>query len=87
MRIIRPFVFSRFIVVSLLAHIHILPKPGEEKVGCFSLKSLKFFFKIYLFDIESERAQAGVRAEGEGEGDSPLSRGPDVGLDPRILRS
>ena len=29
----------------------------------------------------------GVGAEGEGETDSPLSREPDLGLDPRTLRS
>ena len=28
-----------------------------------------------------------VQAEGEGEADSLLSREPDVGLDPRTLRS
>jgi len=32
---------------------------------------------------ERERAQAGGAAEGEGEADSPLSREPDMGLDPR----
>ena len=41
MRIIRPFVVSHFIIVSLSAHIHVLPKPGEEKVGCVLLKSYK----------------------------------------------
>jgi len=43
------------------------------------------FFKdfIYLFDRESERAQAGVTVEGEGEAGSPPSREPDAGLDPR----
>ena len=35
-----------------------------------------------------ERAQAGKQqAEAEGEADSPLSREPDVGLDPRTLES
>ena len=29
----------------------------------------------------------GGRADREGEEDSPLSREPDVGLDPRTLRS
>jgi len=36
---------------------------------------------------ESERAQAGRTVEGEGEAGSPPSREPDVGLDPRTLRS
>ena len=32
---------------------------------------------IYLFDRESQRAEAGGAAEGEGEADSPQSREPD----------
>ena len=43
------------------------------------------FLKNILF--ERERAQAGRGAEGEGEADSPLSREPDVGLDPGTLGS
>ena len=34
---------------------------------------------------ERERAQAGEAAKGEGEADSPVSREPNVGLDPRTL--
>ena len=43
---------------------------------------------IYLFntDRKGERTQVGGAAEGEGEADSPLSKEPDVGLDPRTLR-
>ena len=47
------------------------------------------FFKkdfMYLFDRERERDQVGRQAEREEAG-SPLSRQPDVGLDPRTLRS
>ena len=50
------------------------------------------FFKIYLFERESTSG-AGVgalregRTEGEGEADSPLSREPDMRLDPRTLSS
>ena len=36
---------------------------------------------------EREKARAGGRAEGEREADSPLSREPDAGLDPRTLGS
>ena len=36
---------------------------------------------------ERERAPAEGTAEGEGEADSPLSREPKVGLDPRTPRS
>ena len=47
-----------------------------------------FFFKIlFIYLRESERAQAGGPAEGEGEAGSPPSREPDVGLDPRTPRS
>ena len=50
----------------------------------FSTRLISFFKKIiYLFD----RAQAGGEVEGEGEADAQLSREPDVGLDPRALRS
>ena len=42
---------------------------------------------IYLFDRESERTQAGGAAEGEGEAGFPLSKKPDMGLDPRTPRS
>ena len=53
-----------------------------------------FWFKI-LFDRKRERehlhahTQAGGAAEGEakGEAGSPLSREPDLGLDPRTRRS
>jgi len=41
-----------------------------------------FFLKIYLFWRES-----GGGAEGEGQADSSPSKEPDVGLDPRTLRS
>jgi len=34
-----------------------------------------------------ERARAGGMAEGEGAAGSPLSREPDLGLDPRTLGS
>ena len=36
---------------------------------------------------DTERAQAGGEAEGEGEAGSPLCREPDMGLDPRTLGS
>jgi len=44
-----------------------------------------FFLRFYLFDRGRERAQAG--GVGEGEADSPLSKEPHVGLDPRTLGS
>ena len=46
----------------------------------------EFFLKI-LFIWEREHAGAEAEAEGEGEADSPLSREPNAGLDPRTLRS
>ena len=57
------------------------------------INKIFFFFKdfIYLFDRERERERAHKQAErqakGEGEEGSPLSREPDVGLDPRTLGS
>ena len=53
----------------------------------FSTVPESFLEFTYLFDRESERAQAGGAAEGEGDADSPLSRKLDAGLDPRTLRS
>ena len=47
------------------------------------------FLKKYLFIWQRERLQVGREAgrEKEGEAGSPLSGEPDVGLDPRALRS
>ena len=45
---------------------------------------------MYVFEREraSERhTQAGEEAEEEGEADSPLSRKPDMGLNPKTLGS
>ena len=42
---------------------------------------------IYLFIYLSERERKYKQAEAEGEAGSPLSKEPDVGLDPRTLRS
>ena len=39
------------------------------------------------FDRASTRERGRGKAAGEGEADSSLSREPDVGLNPRILRS
>ena len=53
----------------------------------FYFKNILFilFYFICLFDGERESAQAGgVR---EGEAGFPLSKEPNVGLDPRTLRS
>ena len=57
---------------------HTYNPPNSPRPSCFSL----FFVKIYLF----EREQESEHEQGEGA-DSPLSREPDLGLDPRILRS
>ena len=45
------------------------------------------FLRFYLFYDRTgvKEHKQGVVAEGEGEADSPLSREPDVGLDPRTL--
>ena len=48
----------------------------------------KIFIYLFMRDTHRERgqAQAGGMAEG-GEADSPLSREPNTGLDPRTLGS
>ena len=45
---------------------------------------LSFFLRFYLFQRERERERI---TEGEGETDSPLSREPNAGLNPRTLKS
>ena len=53
-------------------------------IVCLHLHFLFFKDFIYLFEIEHE---PGGEAEGEGDAGFPLSREPDVGLDPRTLES
>ena len=42
-----------------------------------------FFLNLFVSERVRVRAQAGGEAERDGAADSPLSREPDVGLDPR----
>ena len=53
-------------------------------VGCFSLSLFKDYLFIYLREREGERR---IERRAEGEADSPLSREPEVGLNPSTLRS
>ena len=55
-------------------------------IKILDLCPLFIFFKdfIYLSDREHKQEQ---QAEGEEEAGSPLSREPDVGIDPRTLGS
>ena len=47
-----------------------------------------FFFKVlFIYLTQREPKQRERQAEGEGEAGSPLSREPEVGLDPRTLGS
>ena len=52
---------------------------------------MTYFFKEFVYSFERERktetAQAGEKAEGEGEADPLLSWEPDMGLNPRTWRS
>ena len=49
---------------------------------------LEFLKKIlFIYLTERDRAQAWGMAEGKGEGGSPLSREPYMGLTPRTLGS
>ena len=55
-------------------------------------KANNAFFKDFIYLVETKREQTHKgkregRAEGEGEADSPLSKEPDAGLNPRTLRS
>lgn len=60
----------------------IIEKSSPLQGGVLFLFNILF---IYLREKEKERAQAGMRAEGEA--DSPLSREPNVRLHPRTLGS
>ena len=54
------------------------PEAWLSRVVVKSISVFKDF--IYL------RERASAQEQGEGEADSPLSRGPDAGLDPRTPR-
>ena len=53
------------------------------------LRDVGFFFKDFIYLYERERMSRGWGRgrERESQVDSPLSREPDVGLNPRTLRS
>ena len=46
-----------------------------------------FFLKDFVYLFERESRGRGREREGEREADSLLSKEPDVGLNPRTLRS
>ena len=46
-----------------------------------------FLFFIYLTERDTEREGTQAGGVGEGEAGFPLSKEPDVGLDPRTLGS
>lgn len=49
---------------------------------------ITFFPLRFIYLFKREKAQAGEQeGEGEGEAESPLSREPDSGFDPRTLKS
>jgi len=50
------------------------------------LKSSFFFLRYYLSDRDTAREGTQAGGVGEGEAGFPLSREPDVELDPRTLR-
>ena len=65
---------------------------GDTPEGVSGQYKGYFFFKIlfiYLTQRERQPAREGIQAGGveEGEAGFPLSRGPDVGLNPRTLGS
>lgn len=59
---------------------------GDEEKNVY-LHGLEEGLNTALQRERRECAQIGGGAEGEGEADSPLSREPDVWLDPRTLGS
>ena len=65
-----------------------MTRPKKKKRGN-NFQIFKKDFHLFLREKErsKERAGAGGGAEAEGEAQSPLSREPDVGLDPRTLGS
>ena len=69
------FLFSKYVRVGYLLSV------------CTLL--LLLFFKDFIYLFDRERSQVGREAgrEREREAGSPLSREPDVGLNPRTLRS
>ena len=46
---------------------------------------LKFWVNFFFLQRVEEHKEREQQAEGEGEAGSPLSREPDVGLNPRTL--
>ena len=69
--------------------MYLLCHNSHEKKNLIQLsKNLcKHLFLKILFIYLRERAQTGGAAYGEEEADSPLNREPNIGLDPRTLRS
>ena len=55
---------------------------GTLCVCCFFFSS---FFKDLIYLRKSKREQVWAGREAEGEADSPLSREPNAGLDPKTL--
>ena len=74
---------------AIFFHIHCIVLSLSQPIEIYRISV--YFFKIfkdftYLFERKSTHKLQGG-AEGEGKAGFPLSREPDVGLDPRTLGS
>ena len=80
---------KKFIHISFNIYVLKFVGKGIEfyTVLWYHYKYIYFKIFIYLRERKQERAWAGGEAEEEGEANFPLSREPDVGLNPRTPRS
>ena len=70
-----------------LEYLHYREAHCIQRVSIWLTMFVCFFKVLFIYLTENERAQIGGTAEGEGEADSPLSREPNMGLNPRTLES
>ena len=60
----------------------------NQESAQFTLQTFSIYlFEIVLIYLRERKIEYKQKWEAEGEADSPLSREPDVGLDPRTLVS
>ena len=78
----------RFKPMWIKGQLYIQFTPHSRKPVVLTFSSFIFLKDfIYLFDRQRSQVDRDTSREREGEAGFPLSREPDVGLDPRTLRS